>query len=459
MTLLLITISSITSIISRYIGTITYNNNYIKIIILISSGLITLPTIIDINIININYYTDGISDILIILTTYLIPISIISNWNNIKSNLYYELVYNLGIIILLNFLCKDMISFYIYFEMLLIPLFIIISLYGASNRDKAADYILIYTIFSSLFMLISICLYKIICNNTEFQIINLIVLSLDLQSIIYIGIFIGIAVKTPIMPFHTWLPVVHSESPLAGSILLSGLILKIAIYAIIRLILPTLSEASIIYTPFIYILSLITIIYTSLITLRQTDLKVIIAYSSISHMMISLMGILSNTYIGIYGSLILSIAHGLVSPALFIIIGGILYDRYHNRLIYYYQGLITYMPLLSIYLIIFSFSNIGAPISLNFIGELLSITGTINKSPLIGIITTISVLLSASYQLKLTNRLTGGIKNIYINSINDITYRENIILLLLIIPTLFLGIYPKWLINLLLDSFNYIYYI
>lgn len=251
----------------------------------------------------------------------------------------------------------------------------------------------------------------------------------------------------------------HSESPLAGSILLAGIILKLAIYAIIRLLLPTLTDASILYTPLIYILCLITIIYTAIITLRQTDLKVIIAYSSISHLAICIIGIFSNSLIGLTGSLILSVAHGFVSPGLFIIVGGILYDRYHNRLIYYFQGLISYMPYLSIYLIILSFANVGTPLTLNFIGEMLSITGAINRTPIIGIIASISVLLSACYQMKLTNRLTGGIKTPYINLTNDLTYRETILLLLLIIPTLIYGVFPQMIINMLFEVTNLLYII
>jgi len=173
--------------------------------------------------------------------------------------------------------------------------------------------------------------------------------------------------------------------------------------------------------------------------------------------MVTIMGLLSNTYIGINGSIILSIAHGLVSPALFIIVGGILYDRYHNRLIFYYQGLISYMPLLSFYLIVFSFANIAAPFSLNFIGEMVSLVGICNKSIVIGSITCISVLLSASYQLKITNRLTGGIKNIYLYSVKDITYREHIILLSLLLPTIILGISPNYIFDILIDSYNLIY--
>jgi NADH-ubiquinone oxidoreductase chain 4 len=204
--------------------------------------------------------------------------------------------------------------------------------------------------------------------------------------------------------------------------------------------LPNLSDASLLFTPVIYIIAIITIIYTSIITLRQTDLKVIIAYSSISHMAVCILGIFSNTLLGLNGSLILSLAHGFVSPALFIIVGGILYDRYHNRLIYYYQGLITYMPILSFYLIFLSFCNIGAPLSINFIGELLSLTGAISRAPILGSLAAISVLLSASYQMKLTNRLTGGVKIPFIKLTSDVTSREQVLLISLIIPTIIFGI-------------------
>uniref|UniRef100_S5TF00 NADH-ubiquinone oxidoreductase chain 4 n=1 Tax=[Candida] sake TaxID=39397 RepID=S5TF00_9ASCO len=451
MTLLFIIFSSFTSIFSRLVNSIS------KHIFLIASVLIAIPTLYDWEEIDVYYTTDGIADILILLTIYLLPISIISNWNNIKSNLYFELVLNLGIILLINFMCQDMTSFYVYFEASLIPLFILIGLYGAANKDKAADYILIYTLFSSLFMLLGIAIYEVLLDNTDYQATSLLVLSLDLQCILFLAISIGIAVKTPLAPLHTWLPVVHSESPLAGSILLAGVILKLAVYAIIRLILPTLSDASMLYTPFVYVLCVITIIYTSIITLRQTDLKVIIAYSSISHMAVCILGILSNTVTGITGSLILSLAHGFVSPALFIIVGGILYDRYHNRLIHYFQGLITYMPILSIYFIILSFANVGTPLSINFIGEMLSITGAINRAPILGGIAALSVLLSACYQMKLTNRLTGGIKTPYINLTADCTYRESFLMLSLLIPTIFLGIFPAWAIDLLWDVPSLLY--
>lgn len=420
-----------------------------KQIILVASILISLPTLYSWNELGVYYTTDGITDTLILLTLYLLPISILSNWNNINNSLYFELVLYTGLIMIMNFMCQDMTSFYIFFEASLAPLFILIGIYGASNKDKAADYILIYTLLSSLFMLLAIGLYHYLLGSTDYQTTSLVVLSIDLQCILFLAISIGIAVKTPLVPVHTWLPVVHSESPLAGSILLAGVLLKLAIYGIIRLMLPNLSDASLLFTPLIYIIAIITIIYTSIITLRQTDLKVIIAYSSISHMAVCILGIFSNTLLGLNGSLILSLAHGFVSPALFIIVGGILYDRYHNRLIYYYQGLITYMPILSFYLIFLSFCNIGAPLSINFIGELLSLTGAISRAPILGSLAAISVLLSASYQMKLTNRLTGGVKIPFIKLTSDVTSREQVLLISLIIPTIIFGIWPSYISNML----------
>lgn len=451
MTILFFIFSGLTSITSRLV------NNMSKHIFLVASILIAIPTLYDWSEVDVYYTTDGIADILILLTAYLLPLSIISNWNNIKSSLFFELVLNLGIILLINFMCQDMTSFYVYFEASLAPLFVMIGLYGAANKDKAADYVLIYTLFSSLFMLLAIALYEVLLDNTDYQATSLLVLSLDLQCILLLAISIGIAVKTPLAPLHTWLPVVHSESPLAGSILLAGVILKLAVYAIIRLILPTLSDAAVLYTPLVYVLCVITIIYTSIITLRQTDLKVIIAYSSISHMAVCILGILSNSITGITGSLILSVAHGFVSPGLFIVVGGILYDRYHNRLIHYFQGLITYMPILSIYFIILSFANIGTPLSVNFIGEMLSLTGAISRAPVLGAIAAISVLLSACYQMKLTNRLTGGVKTPYINLTADCTNRESFLMLALIIPTIFLGFFPNWAIDFLWDASSLLY--
>nr|YP_009935167.1 Nad4 [Metschnikowia caudata]QNS23036.1 Nad4 [Metschnikowia caudata]QNS23059.1 Nad4 [Metschnikowia caudata] len=451
MTLIYFFFSFFTSLTSRLV------NNISKHIITIASGLIAIPTLYDWSEMDVYYTTDGMADMLILLTAYLVPLAIISNWNNMRSTLFFELVINLGIILLINFMCQDMTSFYIYFEASLAPLFIMMGLYGAANKDKAADYILIYTLFSSLFMLLAIALYEVLLDNTDYQSTSLLVLSMDLQCILFLAMSMGMAVKTPLTPVHTWLPVVHSESPLAGSILLAGMILKLAMYAIIRLILPTLSDAVVLYTPMMYVMCVMTMMYTSIITLRQTDLKVIMAYSSMSHMAVCMLGMFSNSLMGMSGSLLLSMAHGFVSPGLFIMVGGMLYDRYHNRLIYYYQGLLSYMPLLSMFLMMLSFCNTGTPLSLNFMGELLSLTGSMSRSPYLGALAALSVLLSASYQMKLTNRLTGGIKTPYMALTSDCTNREMFLMLSLILPTLFFGMFPNSLINMIWEGSNLIY--
>nr|YP_009922250.1 Nad4 [Metschnikowia matae var. maris]QMS50889.1 Nad4 [Metschnikowia matae var. maris]QMS50917.1 Nad4 [Metschnikowia matae] len=451
MTFIYFFLSSFTSLSSRLF------NQLSKHMILMASGLLAMPTLYDWSEINVFYTTDGMADILMLLTAYLMPLSMMSNWNNMNNTLFFELVLNLGIMLLINFMCQDMTSFYIYFEASLAPLFVMMGLYGAANKDKAADYILIYTLFSSLFMLLAIAIYEILLDNTDYQATSLLVLSIDLQCMLFLAMSMGMAVKTPLAPVHTWLPVVHSESPLAGSMLLAGVMLKLAVYAMIRLMLPTTSDAAVLYTPLVYVLCVITIIYTSMMTLRQTDLKVIMAYSSISHMGVCMLGMLSNTLTGMSGSLVLSLAHGFVSPGLFIMVGGMLYDRYHNRLIYYYQGLLTYMPWLAVYLIMLSFCNTGTPLSLNFIGEMLSLTGSINRAPILGALAALSVTLSASYQMKMTNRLTGGIKTPYISLTADCTYRESFLMWALMLPTIFFGLFPNSMLNMMWEGTNLIY--
>lgn len=406
--------------------------------------------------ININWGIDGISLWLINLTLILLPIALISNWNITNNNnnnnmfIYVILIIIIGLIILLNFICLDIISFYILFEATLLPLFILIGIYGSKYKEKAAYYILIYTLFSSLFMLLSIGIYIYILGNIDYININNIILSIDLQSILFIGLILGIIVKTPLFPIHTWLPLVHAESPVGGSILLAGIIIKLAIYAIIRLLLINLSDAVILYNPLLYTISILTILYIGLITLKQIDIKVIIAYSSIIHMAITIMGILSNNIIGIEGSILLSIGHGFTSPALFLLIGGILYDRYHTRLIYYYQSLATYMPIFSIYLLIAGLFNMGLPLTLNFIGEFLSINGIFIYNSLFAILSTFSIFITTIYQIKLTTKLLYGYKSIYINIVKDINSRELLLLNILFFFILFIGIYP----NLIVKSLN-----
>nr|YP_010508144.1 NADH dehydrogenase subunit 4 [Candida verbasci]UXG56608.1 NADH dehydrogenase subunit 4 [Candida verbasci] len=432
-----------------------------KSIMLVASITLVLPTTYDWDEGGVYYTTDGIADVTMLLTVYLLPLSIIANWNSINSTLYYELMLGLGGMLTMNFTCQDMLSFYVYFEASLAPLFIVIGLYGANNRDKASDYVLLYTLLSSLFMLMAMATYELLLGTTDYQSASLVVLSIDLQCVLYLCMAMGVMVKTPLMPVHTWLPVVHSESPLAGSMTLAGMVTKLAIYATMRLVLPTLSDATMLYTPMAYVLCVMTMMYTSLMTMRQTDLKVMVAYSSVSHMAVCMLGMLSNSLTGMTGSTVLCVAHGLVSPALFIMVGGITYDRYHHRLIYYYQGTITYMPLLSVALMMFSFCNVGTPLSVNFIGELTSLSGAIGRSPILGAISALSVTLSASYMTKVTNRTTGGIPTPYTATTADLTNREIVLLVSLMMPTTFYGMFPNGIINTLWDTprLTYTFYI
>lgn len=440
-------IGLLTIIILLYIGVYInykYNNN------IIGYQFIT-------NNIWINWGIDGISLWLINLTLILMPIAILSNWNNIKNNIenknnnkvfiYILIMLLLGFILILNFICLDLVSFYILFEATLLPLFILIGIYGSKEKEKAAYYIFIYTLFSSLFMLLSIGIYIYILGNIDYLNINNIVLSIDLQSLLFIGLILGIAVKTPIFPVHTWLPLVHAESPIGGSILLAGVIIKLAIYAIIRLLLINLSDIIIIYNPLIYTISILTIFYIGFITIKQIDIKVIIAYSSIIHMAIAIMSVFSNNVLGIEGSLLLSIAHGFASPALFLLVGGVLYDRYHTRLIYYYQSLATYMPIFSIYLLIAGLFNMGLPLSANFIGEFLSINGIFVYNSLFAILSTFSIFITAVYQMKLTTKLLYGYKSNYLHIVKDINNRELFIINVLFSFILILGIYPSLITN------------
>ena len=410
---------------------------------------------------NLSLGFDGVSLWLALLTGIIIPISLLSNWNNIKIGVgkYNILILLLGIVLLVNYLCIDLLSFYVFFEASLVPLFVLIGIYGANNKEKAAYYILIFTFTSSLFLLLSIVVTTYMINTTSCLIYSQFVLSLDLQILLWIGIMIGIMVKTPLFPFHVWLPVVHSESPLGGSIILAGLILKLTVYLIIRWILPFLAEASVIFYPTVFIICVLTIIYTSLTTLAQIDLKVIIAYSSISHMGVCIIGVFANNVLGIEGSYLLSLSHGFISPGLFIAVGGILYDRYHTRILMYYQGLLSFMPVFALYLLVLSFANIGTPLSGNFLGEFLSLSGAFQRSPIFTTLASFSILLSATYQMKLTSRLTGGIKSPYLKVTKDLTNRESILMLSTILPCLLIGVYPIFILKSLYFNLSNVIYL
>lgn len=292
-------------------------------------------------------------------------------------------------------------------------------------------------------MLLSINEIYMNVGSTDFKVCNLYDISYDSQKILFLGIFISIAVKTPLIPFHIWLPRAHAEAPLGGSIVLAGLILKLATYGYIRILIQMLPDATYYYAPIVEAIAICTLIYASLCTIRQIDFKELIAYSSIGHIAVVILGLFSNTIQGIDGAIILSIAHGIVSPALFILCGGVLYDRYHTRLIKYYRGLSLYIPIFNILFFISVIFNTAVPLSANFVGEFLCLTGAFQRNPIICVFGATGIVLSACYSVYIYNRIAFGHFSQYITYPTDINLREFILVLPVVILPIIYGIIPN----------------
>ena len=404
---------------------------------------------------------DGLSINFVQLTTIIMPIALLSNWKSIKNNniIFLIIILLLETSLLLVFLVLDILLFYIFFESILAPLFILIGLYGSKNRVRASFYIFIYTLLGSLFMLLSIITMLSIIGTTDFDVLSKTNFENLTQIFLFYGIFIAFAVKTPVIYLNNWLLKAHVESPLSGSIILAAIVLKLSLYGIVRLILPLLPIAFIYNTYLIFLIGVLTIIYASLSTLRTTDVKELIAYSSVSHAAVYLLGMFSNVIHGIEGAVALGIAHGFVSSGLFICMGGILYDRYPTRYISYYRGICQAMPIFSLMLFMLSLANCGVPLTLNFIGEYMSLYGVFERLPLAGILACLSIILSAAYTIFMFNRIT------YVGSFlvrfweifeytPDLNKREFYMLLILILFTGLFGLYPA----ILLDGIHYSIY-
>lgn len=396
---------------------------------------------------------DGISLFFIILTCLLFPIIFLADSNAIKENVktYGIIMLLLETLLIAVFAVKDILLFYIFFESILPPLFLLIGLFGSKKKVRASFHLFLYTLFGSLAMLLAFLTMYYLTGTTDMEILSTKFFSLDLQKILWLGIFFSFMIKFPLVPFHLWLPLAHSEAPLGGSILLAGVVLKLALYGSLRILIPLLPEATIYFTPLVYTIGIITIIYASLTTLRQIDMKVIIAYSSIGHVAIILMGAFSNNIQGIEGSIMLGIAHGFISPALFIITGGCLYERYHTRVLSYYRGLTLTMPLFSVMFFLATLGNIAVPLSSNFVGEWLSLAGAFERSPVIAAIAASGIFLSAAYSIWFYNRIVGGSFSPFLKVMPDLSRREFAILLPLIVFAFALGIFP----NVILDSVHY----
>ena len=409
---------------------------------------------IELNYCHLNIGIDGISLYFVLLTTFVSPIAILSNYNNINNNLKYFLIsfllletLQIGVFVVL-----DLLLFYIFFESVLPILFLIIIVYGSGEaRIRSALLLFLYTLAGSLFMLLAILQIYSYVGSTDFQIISLSEINLDSQKILWLGFFIAFAVKTPLWPLTGWLYRAHADSPLAGSILLAATILKFATYGYLRVLINFLPDATNYFSPLVQTIAIITLIYASLATIIQQDTKALIAYSSIAHMSVVILGLFSNTIQGIEGAILLALAHGFVSPALFICVGGVIYDRTGTRIIHYVRGLVTYMPVFTILFLIFTLSNTGIPLTLNFLGEQLSLIGIWERSPLIAALGATGIVLSAIYSIYLYNRISYGIYSPHLKPIKDISRREFILLITLLLPTIFLGIFP----NKILDGLHF----
>jgi NADH-ubiquinone oxidoreductase chain 4 len=388
---------------------------------------------------------DGISLFFVLLTTLIIPICILSSWESIKTGIKYFLIAFLILetLLIAVFVVLDLLLFYICFESVLIPMFLIIGIWGARERKIHAAYqFFLYTLLGSLFMLLAILVIYFEVGSTDYQVLAVTDISETRQRILWLGFFLAFAVKVPMIPLHIWLPEAHVEASLAGSIILAGVLLKLAGYGFLRYSIAILPDASVFFTPLVYSLAVISIIYSSFTTLRQVDLKKIIAYSSVGHMNITLLGLFSNTIQGIEGSLILMLAHGVVSPALFICVV-ILYDRYHTRLLKYYRGLTQHMPVWSIMFFLFTLGNIAVPLSANFVGEFMTFAGAFQQNPVLTVLGGLGMILSAAYGIWLYNRTAFGAQSRYLAPLGDINRREFMTLVPLLFLMFVMGVFPN----------------
>ncbi len=337
--------------------------------------------------------------------------------------------------------------FYLLFEAVLIPMFLIIGFYGSRGRKIRSAYMLfLYTLFSSLIMFLAILFIYFKFGSTDYLLLKTVVFDPNSEKLCWLAFFFSFAVKMPVMPFHIWLPEAHCEAPTAGSVILAGILLKLGGFGFLRYSIGLFYEASAYFSPFVFVISILGIIYASFTTVQQIDLKKIVAYSSVGHMGVVCIGIFSCVSQSLLGSVLLMISHGIVSGALFLCIG-ILYERYNTRLIKYYSGLLTTKPLFSTFFGIFSMANIGLPGTNSFIGEFLIILGCFLANSWAALFCSLGMVLGGAYSLWLLNRLLfGNIKNFSIIEFNDLTRLEFYYLLPFGFLTVFFGLFPETLI-------------
>src|SRR3569833_3109260 len=388
---------------------------------------------------------DGISLPLVILTTAIMPFCIIASWKAITNRVreYMMAFLILETLMIGTFSALDLVLFYLFFEGGLIPMFLIIGVWGGPRRVYASFKFFLYTLLGSVLMLLAIMAMYWQAHTTDIATLVHHGFPTGMQKWLWLAFFASFAVKMPMWPVHTWLPDAHVEAPTAGSVILAGILLKMGGYGFMRFSLPMFPDASHMFTPLVFALSVIAVIYTSLVAFRQVDIKKLIAYSSVAHMGFVTMGIFSGNVQGEQGALFQMLSHGVISGALFLCVG-VVYDRMHTREIAFYGGLVNRMPWYAATFMLFTMANVGLPGTSGFVGEILTMTGTYSVSTWTVIVAATGVIFSAVYALTVYRRVVfGEITNPKLMDITDLDWREVAIFAPLIVGTLALGVYPK----------------
>lgn len=420
----------------------------------LQSGYFFLYEINYLKIYNLNliFGIDNITIFFLILTSFLAPLCVLINWNynffNFK--LFILILSILNIFLLITFMSLNLLFFYFFFESTLIPMFFIIGFWGSRNRKIHAVYMFFfYTVLGSIFLLSGILILYSMFYSFDIRHIYFYKIDSERQIILWLLFFIGFAIKIPIPPFHIWLPEAHVEAPTSGSVLLAGILLKLGSYGMLRFIIPLYDYANLFFSPFVYFLCILTIIYISSIACRQIDLKKIIAYSSIAHMSFIVIGLFSYTIEGIVGSIFLMISHGLISSALFACVG-MLYERYNTRLIIYFNNVCQTMPIFSIFFMFFVLSNIGFPLTSGFIGEFLICLSAINCNIFLGLVCVFSIIFTSIYCIIMFNKVIFSRNNFF--DVKNFLYRdlnkqEFYLLFIILFFIILLGIFPNIIID------------
>jgi NADH-quinone oxidoreductase subunit M len=387
---------------------------------------------------------DGMSMPFVLLTTFLMPFCILASWKSIQTRVKeYMIAFLVLEVLMVGVFCAlDIVLFYLFFEGGLIPMFLIIGIWGGKRRIYASFKFFLYTLLGSLLMLVAILAMYWVAGTTDITVLLKTHFAPHMQTWLWLAFFASFAVKMPMWPVHTWLPDAHVEAPTAGSVILAGVLLKMGGYGFLRFSLPMFPDASAYFAPLVFALSVIAVVYTSLVALVQEDMKKLIAYSSVAHMGFVTMGIFSMTTQGIQGAIFLMISHGIVSAALFLCVG-VVYDRLHTREIAAYGGLVERMPLYAVAFMIFTLANIGLPGTSGFVGEFLSLIGTFEANSRVAFVATIGTILSAAYALYLYRRMIfGKLEKPTLKGMLDLSAREIVVLAPLVVLTIYYGVRP-----------------